>query len=186
MIYLTVGTYPKGFDRLVEAVDLLCAEYKVECIAQISGGSYKPHHMTYQSFYSSDVQANYIGESQFVIAHGGFGIIGDVMRHGKALLVFPRPPEEGPNDQRPVAEKLAEQYGFSLSTNLDELRAMFSSMLKDTVSESDYRLETNVPSLVSEFLKTCSKAKNFKISSGKISLFKNYPLIKFNFKKYHN
>jgi len=152
VIYLTTGTYRLGFDRLVKAVDELCFESGCECVAQISGGDYKPRHMSYQKFFSPSEQADHIENSQFVITHGGFGVIGDVMRQGKPLLVFPRLPKEAAHDQVPVAKRLAMQYGFSLSSNLDELRSMFFLMLNDDSCKRTYHLETNVPKIIGDFL----------------------------------
>lgn len=152
MIYLTVGTYPLGFERLVKAVDDLCAQHEVECVAQISGGNYEPQNMSYQPFYSAEDQQKLISNSQFVVTHGGFGVIGDIMRQGKPLLVFPRPPGEGPNDQRPVAKRLAEQYDFKFCDNLDELRSEFVIMLNSSNLNINYSLESNIPHIICDYL----------------------------------
>ncbi|PHS73130.1 MAG: hypothetical protein COB22_02355 [Cycloclasticus sp.] len=134
------------------AVDEMCCRHGVECVAQISGGKYKPKHMAYQKFYSIDKQSAYIEKSQFVITHGGFGVIGDVLCKGKPLLVFPRPPEEGPNDQRPVVKRLYERYGFCVSNNLEEFSSHFVAMLNDDSGRREYLLETNVPAIIGDFL----------------------------------
>jgi len=154
MIYLTVGTYPPGFDRLVEAVDNLCAQYNIKGYAQISGGSYKPKHMLYQKFYSSEEQSTFIENSDFIISHGGFGVIGDILRQGSPLLVFPRPPAEGPNDQRPVAKKLAELFGFTLCQDIDDLKNKFAVMTNSQLTKKSYNLESDIPSIITDYLKS--------------------------------
>ena len=45
MIYLTVGTYPGGFDRLVKNIDELCERHDIECVAQIASALYKQKKM---------------------------------------------------------------------------------------------------------------------------------------------
>jgi UDP-N-acetylglucosamine transferase subunit ALG13 len=47
LIFLTVGTWYKGFDRLVKAVDELVGSVIIDdqVIAQIGYGSYKPRYL---------------------------------------------------------------------------------------------------------------------------------------------
>lgn len=154
MIFLTVGTFPPGFDRLVEAVDKLCEQYMVECTAQISNGSYTPRYITSKPFFSAEEQFACIKDCRFVIAHGGFGVIGDILRQGKPLLVFPRKPEEGPNDQRPVAKRLAEQFDFHLCNELDDLERVFLLMLNASIALRPFSFKSNVPTIIRDYLGT--------------------------------
>ena len=152
MIYLTVGTFPAGFDRLVKAVDDLCFKYRVQCVAQISCGKYIPKHMSYNEFCSVEEQRKYIENSEFVITHGGIGAIGDIMRQGKPMIVFPRLPEEAGHDQMPVSKRLSDTYGFSLCENINDLNDVFKEMLGSSNSFIDYPLGSNIPNLISDYL----------------------------------
>ncbi len=152
MIFLTVGTYPPGFDRLVTVVDHLCNKYKVRGVAQISGGIYTPNHMKSAGFYPQEIQQQYLEECDFVITHGGFGVVGDLLRLGKPFIVFPRPLNEGPNDQRPVAYKLAKIFNLTVCHNLDDLERYFKEFLEKKSGKISNNLNNNIPELISDFI----------------------------------
>lgn len=154
MIYLTVGTFPGGFNRLVEAVDRLCGKYRVECVAQIGKSSYRPANMAFSDFYDSEQHIALIASSQAVITHGGFGVIGDIMRRQKPFLIVPRKPDEGPNDQRETAVRLAKTYNLNLCMDIDELESHFVALINSNDVPPEYRLETDIPNLISSFLRT--------------------------------
>jgi UDP-N-acetylglucosamine transferase subunit ALG13 len=147
-----VGSYPKGFDRLVSAVDKLCQKYSLEVVAQIAGGSYKPQFMEYSDFFPQNVQNEYLANCDLVITHGGFGVIGDLLRLGKPFVVFPRPPGEGPNNQVPVAIKLSEKYRFTLCNTESELEGVIKHLSNQHNKIQVNSLECNVPELIFNFL----------------------------------
>lgn len=152
MIYITVGTYPEGFDRLIHFMDDISSELQLNCIAQISGGKYIPKNMEYSSFYSVEDQEKLISKSDFIISHGGFGVIGDMLRKNKEFIVFPRPPEEGPNDQRPVANKLAAMYGFGICDTYEQLKYEIISKHKKNNDRPCYNTGSNIPEIITQYL----------------------------------
>lgn len=154
MIYITVGTYPFGFDRLIKVMDDLSNEIKIPIVAQISGGSYMPTNMKFMRYFSEDEHFDLINRSRLVIAHGGFGIIGDCLRMKKKLIVVPRALSEGPNDQRPVATRLAEKYGFKLCKGRPDIKATIFESLRTPEQEVDYNLECNVPTIINKYLQS--------------------------------
>jgi UDP-N-acetylglucosamine transferase subunit ALG13 len=154
MIYLTVGTYREGFDRLVKAVDTLCGKHHLECIAQTGESSYKPAHMIYSNFYPHKEHHRNIANSEFVITHGGFGVIGDIMRLGKPLLVVPRKPSEAGHDQREMAIRLARIYEFGLCLDINEIERHVLELLSSQSHYVNYDLGSNIPELIADFLFT--------------------------------
>jgi hypothetical protein len=52
MIFLTVGTGPDGFDRLVRGVDAVAPELDERVRAQIGRGEYLPEHLDWFRFTS--------------------------------------------------------------------------------------------------------------------------------------
>lgn len=154
MIYLTVGTFPGGFNRLTEAVDVLCGKHNIECVAQIGKTSYCPSNMSFSDFYDSAQHNAYIASSQAIITHGGFGVIGDIMRLQKPFLIVPRRPEEGPNDQREMALRLAQMYNLNLCMDINDLESHFLKLINTTGTPARYNLDTNIPRLISDFLQT--------------------------------
>ncbi len=152
MIYVTVGTYPLGFDRLIRALDFVSSEIDTHFVAQISGGKYQPKNIEYERYFEESKHFELINRSKLVIAHGGFGIIGDCLRMEKRLIVAPRFPNEGPNDQRPVASRLAEVYGFELCMDFTKLGIQVKKHLNNCNLKVDYDLNCNISELVNNFL----------------------------------
>lgn len=152
MIYITVGTYPYGFNRLLRVLDGVSQEIESRFVAQISGGQYLPENIEYKRYFEESKHFELINHSNLVIAHGGFGIIGDCLRLRKRLIVVPRHPKEGPNDQRPVAIRLAEMYGFEICMDDTKLSAQVTKCLSNSNSTVDYNLDCNISELISDFL----------------------------------
>ena len=92
MIFLTVGSWHRGFDRLIKAVD----EFKRQGIiteevnTQIGEGKYKPTNMKAQEYYSPDEFVKAISRARIVIAHAGMGAIIEATRQGIPIIVVPR------------------------------------------------------------------------------------------------
>ena len=100
MIYLSVGTFHKGFDRLVKPLDNFCRINKIKCIAQIGGGDYLPKYMKYSRQFSFSKHLLNIKKSNLVISHGGYGTIMDLISLNKKFIVFPRNRNEAAHDQK--------------------------------------------------------------------------------------
>lgn len=97
MIFLAVGSWHKGFDRLVKAVDELkgCGIIAEEVKAQIGEGKYKPNNLKVVDYYCSDEFARAIRQARIVISHAGMGTIIETTRQGKPIIVVPRKAELG-------------------------------------------------------------------------------------------
>jgi len=92
LIFLTVGNWHKGFNRLVKAVDDLkgCHAITEEIIAQIGPGSYKPKYFTAMAFCSTDDFVSNIKAARVVITHAGVGAISQAAKLKKPVIVVPR------------------------------------------------------------------------------------------------
>jgi UDP-N-acetylglucosamine transferase subunit ALG13 len=152
VIYITVGTYPQGFERLIRYMDNICLELKLDCVAQISGGKFLPKNMKHSKFFTIEEQEEHINNSDIIISHGGFGIIGDLLRKNKTFIVFPRPPAEGPNDQRPVAKKLSKTYGFSLCESVESLKNEIIRLQAPDNPKPNYLIGSDVSEIISQYL----------------------------------
>lgn len=118
LIFLTVGTWRKGFDRLVKSVDELIGSGIIndEVIAQIGYSSYSPKHMTVMKFFSPDGFAETISKARIVISHAGMGVIIEVVKQAKPLIVVPRKSTLGEvdNDHQFTTAKQFETEGIIL------------------------------------------------------------------------
>lgn len=126
MIFLTVGTWRAGYNRLVEAVDELVNSGVIteEIIAQTGYSSYIPKHMTITKFYSPGEFAEVISKARIIISHAGMGVIIEVVRQAKPLIVVPRKSILGEvdTDHQFITARQFETEGKILVANeIDEL-----------------------------------------------------------------
>ncbi len=90
MIFVTVGTHIKGFDRLIKAADEYATISSEKVIIQRGSSPYIP--ISAQSFQwatSREIESIMI-EARVVIAHAGAGTIIQVFQIGKPLIIAPR------------------------------------------------------------------------------------------------
>ncbi len=92
MIFLTVGTWRVGYNRLVKAVDELVSSGVIteEVIAQTGYSSYKPKHMTVMEYCSPTEFRGLISKAGLVISHAGMGTIIETVQLLKPLIAVPR------------------------------------------------------------------------------------------------
>lgn len=92
MIFLTLGTYPMPFDRLLKAVDELAAvELKdVEIFAQIGFCNYVPKNIKFKRMIPKEEFDEIFIKSHGLIAHAGMGSIVMALDYNKPILVMPR------------------------------------------------------------------------------------------------
>ena len=134
MIYITVGTYPNGFDELIIMLDQYAKKNEqLKFIAQISGGKYKPQHMSYVNFYANDIHLSHIRDASVVITHVGLASIAEVAKfYPKKLLVYPRK-NFSLHDQIVSAKLLLKYYPFKLILSEDEMFKNLSENIKQSV-----------------------------------------------------
>ncbi len=97
MIFVTVGNWHRGFDRLVKAVDRLKGQNIIQqdVIAQVGAGCYKPVHLGVIEYCSPTEFTDFVAKSKLVITHAGIGSIGQAIELGKPIVVVPRKAEVG-------------------------------------------------------------------------------------------
>ncbi len=115
MIFLTVGNWHKGFNRLVKAVDELkgCGTITEKVIAQIGPSNYKPEYLTAIVYCSPGDFDNNINAARVVIAHAGIGTISHAMKLKKPVIVVPRKASLGEHfdDHQFATAKVLESEG---------------------------------------------------------------------------
>ncbi|MCK4859828.1 MAG: hypothetical protein KAS87_04650, partial [Candidatus Omnitrophica bacterium] len=96
-IFVTVGTFSTGFDRLLKEIDLLIEKLIIrkKVIAQIGSTKYQPKNYEWFRFASKEVFWDTMKESKIVITHGGVGSITDALKFNKRTIVVPRRKEFG-------------------------------------------------------------------------------------------
>lgn len=90
MIFVTVGTHPVGFERLVRAMDDVAAGLEEEIVMQVGGTPYTPQHAQCFDFAPLEEQEHWCASASVVVSHAGAGSILTVQKAGKPLVLVPR------------------------------------------------------------------------------------------------
>jgi UDP-N-acetylglucosamine transferase subunit ALG13 len=118
MIFLTVGTYPLQFDRLIKAVDLAVRDGLVsdEIFAQTGACKYIPEHMEYTNMLEKNEFDLRFKDAKSVIGHAGMGTISMALEQEKPILVVARMNKynEHVNDHQVSTANMFENLGHVL------------------------------------------------------------------------
>lgn len=92
MIFVTVGTHERGFERLVKTVDDLVGLGKIRenVIIQTGYTEYIPKNCDWFRFSDYENIVKLCKKSTFVLSHGGVGSIITPLELGKTVIVIPR------------------------------------------------------------------------------------------------
>ena len=129
MVFVTVGSAPQGFRRLLQAVDELAASGAFGAtpvfmqIGNVEG--FIPAHCEYKKFVSRDEFRQLLERASLVISHGGATPL-EIIRVGKVPIVMPRRRKYGEivNDhQVEFVQVLARQGRIIPAMEPDELPA---------------------------------------------------------------
>lgn len=92
MIFVTVGTHEQQFNRLVQKIDMLKKQGKIqeEVIMQIGFSTYEPKYCKWQKLYSYAEMQEFVKQARIVVTHGGPSSFITVLKEGKIPIVVPR------------------------------------------------------------------------------------------------
>ncbi len=92
MIFVTVGTHEQPFNRLVEYIDSLKRDKKIEdeVVIQTGYSTYEPKYCIWQSLYSYQDMVKFVNEARIVITHGGPSSFIMPLQIKKIPIVVPR------------------------------------------------------------------------------------------------
>lgn len=125
LVFVTVGTTPECFSRLLQKVDEL-AEHEIpeRVVMQTGYTKYEPKHCEWFQFLGIDEYKKAIQKSKIVITHGGVGCISNSLRSGKRTIVVPRLKRFGEhaNDhQLQIAKELESEGLVSVVYDINDL-----------------------------------------------------------------
>lgn len=124
MIFVTVGTHPGQFDRLVRRMDELAPLLKEKVVIQRGFTRYKPKNAEYFDF-AEDI-SRYFKEARLVISHAATSVIEFSVGYGKPLIVVPRQKqfnEHIDNHQVEFAEYFARKTGVLCVLDIRQITA---------------------------------------------------------------
>ena len=156
MILVSVGTFVRGFDALVEAADSAVRALDVEGFSQIGHSAVHPRHLAWARFLPEAELCRRLRRADVVVCHGGMGILGQAMRAGRPIVAVPR---RGPttarnpaNDQSAFLDRLEQSYPIRVCRTLSGLAGQLGELLETGPAAIEYRLGSDVPRLVGAFL----------------------------------
>ncbi len=88
MIFVTIGTHPDQFDRLIKRIDEIAPKIKEEIIVQTGFTKYRPKNVKYFDF--TDNIDDYYKKARVVIAQSATSLIEFILKYGKPVITVPR------------------------------------------------------------------------------------------------
>jgi len=151
MIFVTVGTYYLGFERLIKKMDEIAGIIDEEIIAQIGSTKYKPKNMTYFTFIEDENEIlELYKKARIIVSHAGAGSILTIFNYTKPIIIVPRLKkfnEHIDDHQLEIAEVLKNKGKFILIYDVKNLE----DALKE-VGKPDYNKNKKDKKLIN-FLK---------------------------------
>lgn len=162
MIFLTVGNWHKGFDRLVKAVDELKYRSIIteEVINQIGEGKYKPLNLKTLEYCSPDEFVKIIVRARIIISHAGMGTIFQATRLNKAVIVVPRKASLGEHyddHQFATAKVLESENKVLVAYDISELPDKLKEA--ETFTPAQGKSDGRIVQAVDEFISKLAKRK---------------------------
>ena len=122
MIFVTIGTHPDQFDRLIRRIDAIAPQIKEEIIIQRGFTKYTPKNVKYFEF--TDEIDKYYKKARIVIAQSATSLIEFILKYGKPVITVPREAKYGEhiNDhQVEFAEYFAKKANVLMIRNMKDI-----------------------------------------------------------------
>ena len=143
MIFVSLGTNDKSFERLLKTIDneIQLGNIKDKVIVQSGYTKYTSNNMEVVDLMPMDKFNKCINDCDILITHGGVGTILDGLKKGKKIIAFPRLSKymEHVNDHQ--VEIIEEFYnsGFILTGEVNDV----SSLIKECGSFNPKSYKSN-------------------------------------------
>lgn len=131
MIFVALGTQKFQFNRLLQMIDQLLEDGKIDepVFAQVGNSDYKPKNFKYASFLDKHEFEEKIKECDVLITHSGVATIIAGLKNEKKVIVVPRLSkyEEHVDDhQVQIAESFSKQNYVIMCTENDDLEELIA------------------------------------------------------------
>jgi len=130
MIFVTVGTHPQSFNRLLKAIDELIKKdlIKEEVVMQIGYSTYEPKNARWFRFTNYEEIQRLNMNARLIISHGGAGCILTALSYSKPLIVIPRlkKVKEHTDDHQVQLAKKLQQEGKIIF--VDDVKNIFNAI----------------------------------------------------------
>ncbi len=155
-LFVTVGTAPGGFDRLVGAADRAARDLGLSGFAQIGDGTFLPRHLSWTRFLDAGAMRRQLAARPVVVCHGGMGILGEALRAGCRVVCVPRDEPTSrrhpSNDQRAFVEALAVRLPICVCRDPEDLPQLLARLVDVPAAEAPLLPQSDVPEIIAAFL----------------------------------
>ena len=136
-IFVTVGSRPYPFDRLIKKLDELCEEgvIKGEMFAQVGTSKYQPKHFEFKDFVSQEEFLERVDWADIVVSHGASGSIMKALNAGKKVIAVTRLEKYGEhiNDHQIQNNEAFAENGYVVAVfDMNELGNAFEAYYNGT------------------------------------------------------
>lgn len=92
MIFVTVGSSPFSFDRMLSSVDSILNDLNLgeESVFQVGDSDYRPISGRYRRFFNFVEMRRHVRAADLVISHAGIGSILLCLTNDKKPVIYPR------------------------------------------------------------------------------------------------
>ena len=162
MIFVTVGTQDKPFERIIKAVEQAVLDGKItdQVVVQAGNTKYESEVLNVLNYVPFDEFNNYISKADIIITHGGVGSILNALKLKKKIIAVPRLKKYGEHindhqlqvidkmtrdgyilsceDENEIADKVKEAKDFVVKeyiSNTENFIASFKEVLENTLNE---------------------------------------------------
>ena len=158
MIFVSLGTNDKSFERLLKAIDkeISLGNIKDKVIVQAGYTRYKSDNMEIVDLMSMPVFNKCISDCDILITHGGVGTILDGLKKCKKVIAFPRLSKymEHVNDHQ--KEIIDEFYrsGYILTGKVDDVSELIkksSSFIPKEYKSNNYKFNKLIIDTIDNF-----------------------------------
>lgn len=129
MIFVALGTQKFQFNRLLQMVDQLIGEGKIDepVFAQVGNSDYEPKNYKYASFLDKSEFEEKIRNCDVLITHSGVATIIAGLKNSKKVIVVPRLSKYGEhvdNHQVQIAQSFSKQNYVMMYEESNELELL--------------------------------------------------------------
>jgi len=149
MIFVTVGTSQKSFNRLIKKVDELIAEKKIDedVIMQIGHSTYIPKNAKWFRFAPYKEMKEMNKKARLVITHGGVGSILTALFYGKTVIAVPRMKkydEHVDDHQLELVKQLSEEKKVIGVFDIDKLEEAIKTHVRTRIKPKNKELVNTI------------------------------------------
>jgi UDP-N-acetylglucosamine transferase subunit ALG13 len=158
LIFVTVGTHEQPFNRLIQYMDELKRDGKIdeEVFIQTGYSTYEPQYCQWSKMIPYNEMIRNVEEARIVITHGGPASFIMPLQIGKIPIVVPRKQEYGEhinNHQVAFARRIAETKGSIIIVENIQMLGTVISQYEERVNDMGVELQLNNKKFCDDFFK---------------------------------